>query len=588
MSDDKLINEYRVLFDKTAVRFDEKLREIEYSQYVSYDKDAPTRLVEYFKENVKALRNVMKQGEREGKPPLLDRFKLASAAACAIMYASPFSVDEKTMKADKTLDTKPVSAIVLFPNESYAYFFCDFVIAAFTEATKPKFFNLTSNFHLRTPKSLYHFHESGDKLVEIKFNEVMARCFKLYKKTKDEGDTHDYFSLYAIAIFLCMLDVSSDSIQMPVLRNMYYEGIPVKKGVMDKALVASVFEKNVRSLYAQIIGNDKCKENEFTENAINQINKRVDYNERQYLKTERYDNEHVYLYSYIKAILNESVFNADEEAILSGLRKRGIPAVSLHPNEYLCWYMLFDTHVEIMRSGNKDVTPFFGSEHCEDHIWYSLEAFEKTRSGNLSELSTSLVQYLYGSLPAFHKVATAVLTHKLLSRHAFTQTLEKYCAESDSVGLIMLDIDFFKQVNEHNGHPYGDDILRAVGDALITVCKEFDPFTMVSAASRHGGEEYNVTFKNINKEQLVKACIRINELLHDIPREIDPNHEYQVDCLPYMSASMGCYVLPPSKNMKDVDRTAMISNYYELIDDEALKYVKRNGRNNYKYLDLKK
>jgi diguanylate cyclase (GGDEF)-like protein len=56
--------------------------------------------------------------------------------------------------------------------------------------------------------------------------------------------------------------------------------------------------------------------------------------------------------------------------------------------------------------------------------------------------------------------------------------------EGTPLALVMLDIDFFKQYNDHYGHPAGDRALRAVADLLKKVCRR--PRDIVA---RYGGEE---------------------------------------------------------------------------------------------------
>lgn len=56
--------------------------------------------------------------------------------------------------------------------------------------------------------------------------------------------------------------------------------------------------------------------------------------------------------------------------------------------------------------------------------------------------------------------------------------------EGTPLALVMLDIDYFKQYNDHYGHPAGDRCLRAVADLLRKVCRR--PRDIVA---RYGGEE---------------------------------------------------------------------------------------------------
>jgi diguanylate cyclase (GGDEF)-like protein len=63
------------------------------------------------------------------------------------------------------------------------------------------------------------------------------------------------------------------------------------------------------------------------------------------------------------------------------------------------------------------------------------------------------------------------------------------------LSLLMLDLDDFKRVNDRYGHPVGDDLLRAVGDALRTQIRQG-----VDCAARYGGEEFAVILPSTRSE----------------------------------------------------------------------------------------
>ncbi|HTX68106.1 MAG TPA: diguanylate cyclase [Thermoleophilia bacterium] len=63
------------------------------------------------------------------------------------------------------------------------------------------------------------------------------------------------------------------------------------------------------------------------------------------------------------------------------------------------------------------------------------------------------------------------------------------------LSLLMLDLDDFKNVNDHYGHPVGDEVLRAVGNALQTQLRQG-----VDCAARYGGEEFAVILPSTGSE----------------------------------------------------------------------------------------
>jgi diguanylate cyclase (GGDEF)-like protein len=89
--------------------------------------------------------------------------------------------------------------------------------------------------------------------------------------------------------------------------------------------------------------------------------------------------------------------------------------------------------------------------------------------------------------------ATEAITDPLTglpNRRALTDTLERLLAgarrHNRAIGVVMLDIDRFKTVNDTHGHEAGDLVLTRVGDLLKEVSRESD------FMGRYGGEEFLV------------------------------------------------------------------------------------------------
>jgi diguanylate cyclase (GGDEF)-like protein/PAS domain S-box-containing protein len=102
----------------------------------------------------------------------------------------------------------------------------------------------------------------------------------------------------------------------------------------------------------------------------------------------------------------------------------------------------------------------------------------------------------------------------LYNRRYLEEAMEReiYRAErhQSSLGLIMLDVDHFKQFNDRFGHDAGDELLRELGKFLIAKVRPTD------IACRYGGEEFLVILPEttltavVNKaEQLREKCKRL-------------------------------------------------------------------------------
>ncbi|MGR9044124.1 MAG: diguanylate cyclase [Gammaproteobacteria bacterium] len=89
---------------------------------------------------------------------------------------------------------------------------------------------------------------------------------------------------------------------------------------------------------------------------------------------------------------------------------------------------------------------------------------------------------------------------KIIQRELNTATRYGY-----EMGLIMVDIDFFKHINDTYGHIYGDRVLATVAAELRK------HFRNVDYCFRYGGEEFAILMPNVNKKGLKEACERLRQ-----------------------------------------------------------------------------
>jgi diguanylate cyclase (GGDEF)-like protein len=82
----------------------------------------------------------------------------------------------------------------------------------------------------------------------------------------------------------------------------------------------------------------------------------------------------------------------------------------------------------------------------------------------------------------------------------------------DAVGILMIDIDKFKVLNDRYGHATGDQVLRAVAGAIVTAVREDD------VPARYGGEEFVVLLRNpapgiaVDVGERVRSAVRTLDL----------------------------------------------------------------------------
>ncbi|HEY2745977.1 MAG TPA: diguanylate cyclase [Polyangia bacterium] len=72
-------------------------------------------------------------------------------------------------------------------------------------------------------------------------------------------------------------------------------------------------------------------------------------------------------------------------------------------------------------------------------------------------------------------------------------------------GLVLVDVDHFKEVNDTYGHPCGDRVLAAVAEVLQTSLRTGD------AACRFGGEEFALLLVESGREEAATVALRVRE-----------------------------------------------------------------------------
>ncbi len=158
--------------------------------------------------------------------------------------------------------------------------------------------------------------------------------------------------------------------------------------------------------------------------------------------------------------------------------------------------------------------------------------------------------------------ATDILT-QIPNRAAFDQRMEeairRVSTNSESISLILLDIDHFKETNDTHGHLLGDEVLRLVGMILYKATKD------IGFAARYGGEEFAILLSGSAAEHAV-------ELADGIRRMIESASVSSGGQQVQTSASLGvASILNP--------RGAIVATDLVEEADRCLYRAKRGGRN---------
>lgn len=148
---------------------------------------------------------------------------------------------------------------------------------------------------------------------------------------------------------------------------------------------------------------------------------------------------------------------------------------------------------------------------------------------------------------------------ELLNRRGMTERIEAAVSraerEQGCFGLLWLDIDYFKEINDRHGHAEGDATLKAVSELLRTMMRPYD------STARWGGDEFLVLIQGCEVGILANLGERIRAT---VPARLRVGTAGEV-----FTVSVGGHLAAPGESMEDILQKA----------DKALYEAKAAGRN---------
>jgi len=166
----------------------------------------------------------------------------------------------------------------------------------------------------------------------------------------------------------------------------------------------------------------------------------------------------------------------------------------------------------------------------------------------------------------------------LYSRSYFLETLDRefkqFTRYRSPLSFMMIDIDYFKQINDEFGHLVGDDVLKDISNTFVKIIREAD------IIGRYGGEEFGVIQPKTDRQGANITAMRIQSALEQkkgaMKKEIKSKRK---PALPHPTVSIGIASCPHRS----------IKTPAQLIDaaDTALYEAKKMGRNRIVIFDSK-
>jgi diguanylate cyclase (GGDEF)-like protein len=199
-------------------------------------------------------------------------------------------------------------------------------------------------------------------------------------------------------------------------------------------------------------------------------------------------------------------------------------------------------------------------------IWYGRKLSDQLQDMNsyleqkIYERTESLLDTQKELLEDNNELTRMALTDNLTglsNRTHMNQILHKefsrFERHSQRFGIIMLDIDHFKSINDKFGHDVGDTVLKKLAATFASAIRSSD------FIARWGGEEFLICCTTIEEEDLLPISETIRQLVANTQFE----HKGQI------TASLGCAAIVKGESIGDLIKRA----------DVALYEAKNNGRN---------
>lgn len=153
----------------------------------------------------------------------------------------------------------------------------------------------------------------------------------------------------------------------------------------------------------------------------------------------------------------------------------------------------------------------------------------------------------------------------IFNRRAFMANADKECSIAQRHGLplalLMIDVDHFKKINDHYGHPTGDAVLAQIARILTSRLRKEDTI------GRYGGEEFCILLPATEENGAMAIGENLRQAIAAAPLTRGKSPVYA-------TVSIGITVQPPSSELYSPDFAKLLA-----AADAALYQAKHDGRN---------
>jgi diguanylate cyclase (GGDEF)-like protein len=180
------------------------------------------------------------------------------------------------------------------------------------------------------------------------------------------------------------------------------------------------------------------------------------------------------------------------------------------------------------------------------------------------------------------------LPNRTLLTDRFEQALRADARSGTSTGLLLIDLDRFKEINDTFGHHYGDELLSQIGPRLAGVLREVD------TVSRLGGDEFAVLLPDVGSvdhalvvasklRETLRASFQVSGVDLDVEASVGVvvSGEHGLDTVTLMqradiamyvakTQNLGAFAYTPEVNKHSPSRLALLGELRHALDQGEL------------------
>lgn len=229
--------------------------------------------------------------------------------------------------------------------------------------------------------------------------------------------------------------------------------------------------------------------------------------------------------------------------------------------------------VERHRTSTQPIKYEYRIQHKKGHYLYlsdhALPLLDENRRpyrwiGVCTDITTQKEQQLLLEFNAYHDKLTN-LPNRVLLADRLSQAMHQQKRRGQTLAVVYIDLDGFKQINDQYGHDVGDVLLVEIGQRFQTLLREGDTI------ARLGGDEFVAVMLDINSSMDSIPLLRRILNAISVPVLVD-------DVVLQVSASLGVTFYPQAE---DVDGDQLLRQA-----DQAMYQAKLEGKNRYYFFDM--